>query len=455
MLKKKIKLFFKKNKSAIKISLFILWITLHIILLLHHEPWRDEARAWILAKNLSIKDLFITSKFDGHPILWHLILMPFAKLGFPYITIQIINLIICTIAAYIFYFKIKINDIAKTLILFGAPFIYVYPVIARNYSLALLFIILISLFYTSRFKHPYIYTILICLLLNTPTITYGFALALYTSFNFLEIINYFKKKNKLKVKKIIITNFIFILSLVIITLELFGTSNPDYPKPFSFNNLIIYNIPFAIEILFSIVLFGIIAKKDNFKIYLIAITGLIYQLFVTFFYYPALLELREFYQCVIWLFFIITYSDNNKVFKNISIIIFLIFYFPRTIISYNMAINDTKYNYSSAKETANWINKNLKKDKILIEDSIFCQSIVPYLDNIKVYDIYYEKDFEKLKIYSDKKKPKKINIDQYKGNYIILYHQNKKKINSNNLVKMYNSNLSIMNENFTIYYIKK
>lgn len=52
--------------------------------------------------------------------------MPFAKLVFPYITIQIINLVICLIATYIFYFKIKVNDIIKTFILFGAPFIYVY-----------------------------------------------------------------------------------------------------------------------------------------------------------------------------------------------------------------------------------------------------------------------------------------------------------------------------------------
>ena len=51
----------------------------------HHEHWADEAQAWLLARDLNPLELFRQMKYEGHPFLWNLILMPFAKLGFPYI----------------------------------------------------------------------------------------------------------------------------------------------------------------------------------------------------------------------------------------------------------------------------------------------------------------------------------------------------------------------------------
>ena len=50
-----------------------------------HEPWFDEAQAWAIARSGSLKEiLFEIPHYEGHPPLWHLILVPFAKLGAPY-----------------------------------------------------------------------------------------------------------------------------------------------------------------------------------------------------------------------------------------------------------------------------------------------------------------------------------------------------------------------------------
>ena len=451
---KKIINYLRKNRQIIKVILFLFWIVLHIFFMIHHEPWRDEARAWLLAKNLNIINLFITSRFDGHPILWHLILMPFAKNGFPYITLQIINLIICSVAAYIFYFKIKINDIFKTLILFGTPFTFVYIIIARNYSLILLFITLIAYLYPKRYKCPYIYTLILCLILNTPTISYGFAISTYFLFNFCELIKYFKNKNILSLKQIIITNIMFLFTLSFIILELSGTSNPDYPKPFSTNNSILYNYPFFIEIIFSIIIFGIIARKSNVKTYIICIISLVYQLLITAFFYPSIFEIRALYQCIIWLFFIITSNKKDIKINKLLMIVFLIFYFPKTILCYSLALKDVKSNYSGAKETAIWINKNIKQKQILIEDSVFCQSIEPYLNQKKLFDIYYEKNLSALKTYSDNKKDKKINTSQYKQKYIIIYNTKRKNWTNSKFKLVFSSKKSLTGEDFTVYYIK-
>lgn len=226
--------FVKKHCLVIQIFFLALWLCVNFFFALKHEPWRDEIHAYLMAKNLSIKELIIVSRFDGHPILWHLILMPFAKLKFPIFTIQLINYFICSIAAYIFYFKVKMNKILKTIILFGVPFIYVYTAIARNYCLILLLVVLLAYLYSSRYKHPYWYTLLLCLLLNTPIIAWGLAIALYLSFNFVEIIKLYQKKSILNIKQIIITNLMFIIILLLLVLELYGTSNTDYPKPYLF-----------------------------------------------------------------------------------------------------------------------------------------------------------------------------------------------------------------------------
>ena len=50
-----------------------------------HEPWFDEAQSWAIARSGTIKEiLFEIPHYEGHPPLWHLILVPFAKLGAPY-----------------------------------------------------------------------------------------------------------------------------------------------------------------------------------------------------------------------------------------------------------------------------------------------------------------------------------------------------------------------------------
>jgi len=74
---------------------------------------------------MSIKGLFIASRFDGYPILWHLILMPYAKLVFPAFTFQIINYLIVMTSAFLFLFKTDLNSKFKIFVLFSVPFMYI------------------------------------------------------------------------------------------------------------------------------------------------------------------------------------------------------------------------------------------------------------------------------------------------------------------------------------------
>src|ERR1022692_2370586 len=46
-----------------------------LIGILHHEMWRDELQPWLIAREShSIPQLLHNMRFEGHPILWHLML---------------------------------------------------------------------------------------------------------------------------------------------------------------------------------------------------------------------------------------------------------------------------------------------------------------------------------------------------------------------------------------------
>ena len=116
---------------------------------------------------------------------------------------------------------------------------------------------------------------------------------------------------------------------------------------------------------------------------------------------------------------------------------------------------DIEMDYSSAKSTAIWINKNIDENELLIDKSIFCQSIVPYLKkDIKVYDIYYEKYFDDLKVYSDNQNDKDFNLKQYSGKYIIVSLGIDTNKNKDILELVYESKKSITGEDYRIYKIK-
>ena len=50
-----------------------------------HEPWFDEAQAYVVARDASLHDiLFYLPHYEGHPPLWHLILKAALIFGLPY-----------------------------------------------------------------------------------------------------------------------------------------------------------------------------------------------------------------------------------------------------------------------------------------------------------------------------------------------------------------------------------
>ncbi len=131
-----------KNKKAECIA-FTAYVIGLIVIVLFHEEWFDEAQAWEIARCASLKDiLFKIPHYEGHPPLWHLLLVPFAKTGMPFkFSLHFLAILFSTSAMGLLIFKSPFPRIIRCLLPFTYFFFYQYGVVARPYSLMMLAII--------------------------------------------------------------------------------------------------------------------------------------------------------------------------------------------------------------------------------------------------------------------------------------------------------------------------
>ena len=166
-----------RRRNILCACLLAAYVLLNLSFLLCHENWRDEAQAWLLARDLSIPELIEQMSYEGHPCLWHLLLMPLAKLGLPYVSMNVLSLTIMSAAAALLLWKAPLPLPLKALTLFGGAFSFYYPVVSRNYCLIPLFAFMMAYFYPARREKPLRYGLSIALMVQTHIIMLGMAAA--------------------------------------------------------------------------------------------------------------------------------------------------------------------------------------------------------------------------------------------------------------------------------------
>ncbi|OGH05895.1 MAG: hypothetical protein A2W22_02530, partial [Candidatus Levybacteria bacterium RBG_16_35_11] len=169
----------KKNASlGFAVFLILLYSAIQVVLLIHHEPWEDEAQAWLIARDLDIVSIFKQMAYEGSPALWHMLLLPFAKTGLSYISEFILHLIIAVAAVTVFVLYAPFSRVTKVLFIFSYYMAYEYSIIARSYGLSILFLFLIAALYIKRFEHPLWFSFLVFLLFNTNVHSFFIACSL-------------------------------------------------------------------------------------------------------------------------------------------------------------------------------------------------------------------------------------------------------------------------------------
>ena len=142
----------KKDKRY-ALGLTFLFLAVGAFTASHHEMWRDEIQAWLLARDsTSVFNLFTHLKYEGHPGLWHLCLMPLSRITHSPVIMQMFHLLITGFTVYLFVRYAPFNWFQKLLFCFGYFVLYEYAIVARNYALGLLLITVFCVLFKERYK---------------------------------------------------------------------------------------------------------------------------------------------------------------------------------------------------------------------------------------------------------------------------------------------------------------
>lgn len=157
----------ERRSRLVRWAVFLIYLAALLFLVSRHENWRDEAQAWLMVRDLSVPQLIAQMKYEGHPCLWHLILMPFAKLGFPYRTMNLISAALVAAAVWLLLFRSPVPLPLQCLAPAGSALLYFLPVISRSYALIPLFLFFNAMYYGRRRARPLLYGLSLALLVQT------------------------------------------------------------------------------------------------------------------------------------------------------------------------------------------------------------------------------------------------------------------------------------------------
>lgn len=147
------------------LSAFGLWLTVAGFTLAHHEKWADEAQAWLIARDLSLKTIwFHELRYEGSPGLWHTILWIAQHLFHaPYAALGVIGLACAAAGIAFMLWKAPFPRPLRYMLAFSYFMVYQYAVIARPYTLLPLLTFAAAYFFRDR-THPERMTLVLALL---------------------------------------------------------------------------------------------------------------------------------------------------------------------------------------------------------------------------------------------------------------------------------------------------
>lgn len=154
-----------KRFEAIVLCLYaglVSWITYY------HEPWSDEAQAWLIARDSSLPEIFLKRlHYEGTPGLWHFLLWIFCRLHLSYAGMHWATALIGVATIYLLLRYAPFPAVIRAALAFSFPLVFQTAIIARSYSLVPLLAFLACIVLTSERKRPLAYAVLIGLLANT------------------------------------------------------------------------------------------------------------------------------------------------------------------------------------------------------------------------------------------------------------------------------------------------
>ena len=166
--------------------LAIIWACFTVLVLWvahHHEPFSDEAQAWLLARDSSFFEmLFRRMHYEGSPALWHGMLWALVRLGAPFGSMSYLSALLASLSALLVLFAAPFPPWLRGLFVFGYYPAYQYAVVARSYGLNVLLVTLAAILYPTRESKPLRYCLILAALANANAFGFVVAVVLFLDF---------------------------------------------------------------------------------------------------------------------------------------------------------------------------------------------------------------------------------------------------------------------------------
>lgn len=213
--------------------LTLLFFTVGVIGILHHELWLDEAHHWLLARDSNtISNLYNNTRSEGHPLMWNLLLYAITRFTSNPFWMQLVHVVISTSFVLVFLKKAPFNWVFKTLFIFGYFITFEYNLISRNYGLGILFLFLACFIFKDRNSKFILLCVYLALASNTHILFSIVAFALFLTL----LVEQFQNKQFFKIQTVL-GCLIFVLGLFLIGIQIQTTEsdwllNPIQSLPF-------------------------------------------------------------------------------------------------------------------------------------------------------------------------------------------------------------------------------
>ncbi len=243
--------------------LSIVFFLLSFIVILYHEPWRDELQAYLLGReSYSIRELLNNIKYEGHPPLWHLILFIQSHLIDSFFVSQIIHSIIATVSIYLLNKFFTLDYRLKILSSFSYFLFFEYNIVVRSYGLGImLFFAAIALYTQYIYKSSksslsvvwrYVVLGLLLLLLSNTSVLGMVMSAALMALIFTDYLIYLREKSLSRVR--VYGAFVVLIFFIIATgiSYHFIKSEPDNSYPVNYTKGLDMNaVKFALSKIFT------------------------------------------------------------------------------------------------------------------------------------------------------------------------------------------------------------
>lgn len=170
------------STPPVRAALFAAWFLVAGWLAWDHVLWRDEVRAFTLARSgETTADMLRVIHGEGHPALWYLLLRAAHALTGAKQALPVLGFAIAAAAAALFAARAPFRPAVLAAGLFGAFFVHEYAAVSRNYGIAMLLMFAFAALYP-RWKERGVGSGAILALLantNAPSVLLAGALALF------------------------------------------------------------------------------------------------------------------------------------------------------------------------------------------------------------------------------------------------------------------------------------